>query len=283
MKMSTLAVLMTCHNRKTNTLASIDAFLTAARNVPELQCQIYLVDDGSTDGTSAAVQDLYPQVKILRGDGNLFWNRGMIASWTEAAKGDYDFYLWLNDDTLLYSDALLTLWKDSIQFGHQAAITGVCEDVKRTNITYSGVRLKDKKRITPNGKPIPCDYFNGNLVLIPRYVFKQVGPLDTVFHHGLGDFEYGLRIKQQGLMAYTSSKINAVCDRHLTLPKWCDPQTSLKKRMMHFKTPLGAVPKQVYVLEKRHFGLPTAIFHYFTIHLRLLFPSLWQRLGKAHI
>lgn len=33
----------------------------------------------------------------------------MINSWTEAEKKEYDYYLWLNDDTLLYPSALSEL------------------------------------------------------------------------------------------------------------------------------------------------------------------------------
>ena len=45
-----------------------------------------------------AVGKMFPQVHIIKGDGNLFWNRGMYMAWQAAIKEkDYDFYLWLND------------------------------------------------------------------------------------------------------------------------------------------------------------------------------------------
>lgn len=33
----------------------------------------------------------------------------MYTAWQEAAKKDYDFYLWLNDDTFVYPNMLSTL------------------------------------------------------------------------------------------------------------------------------------------------------------------------------
>jgi GT2 family glycosyltransferase len=67
------------------------------------------VDDGSTDDTATAVSQRFPQVKILQGTGSLFWNGGMRIAFAQALQHDYDYYLWLNDDTVLYPNALETL------------------------------------------------------------------------------------------------------------------------------------------------------------------------------
>lgn len=85
---------------------------------------VYLTDDGCTDGTPEAVRQQFPQVHIIHGDGNLFWNRGMYTAWQEAAKKDYDFYLWLNDDTFVYPDMLSALLHASQQKENKAIIVG---------------------------------------------------------------------------------------------------------------------------------------------------------------
>jgi GT2 family glycosyltransferase len=77
------AVLITCHNRKPKTLACLAALFNQELS-PEVTIDVYLVDDGSTDGTAEAVHQAYPQVKILQGDGSLFWNRGMRKAFAEA-------------------------------------------------------------------------------------------------------------------------------------------------------------------------------------------------------
>ena len=64
------------------------------------------MDDASTDGTSDAVRQTYPQVKIFSGDGNLFWNGGMWGVFSEAMKDEPDYYLWLNDDTIIYPETV---------------------------------------------------------------------------------------------------------------------------------------------------------------------------------
>ncbi len=47
---------------------------------------VYLTNDGCTDGTPEAVKQLFPQVHIIDGDGSLFWNRGMYIAWQESSK-----------------------------------------------------------------------------------------------------------------------------------------------------------------------------------------------------
>jgi len=73
---ATIAVLITCFNRKAKTLESL-RLLFAQDLPPDVSLQVYLVDDGSTDGTGEAIAQTYPQVTILSGTGSLFWNGGM--------------------------------------------------------------------------------------------------------------------------------------------------------------------------------------------------------------
>ena len=83
-----IAALITCHNRCEKTKRCLSSLLTV---MPELK--VYVVDDGSTDGTSEMVNTLFPGVTVLKGDGNLFWSRGMYVAWIEAVKRNYDYYL----------------------------------------------------------------------------------------------------------------------------------------------------------------------------------------------
>ena len=68
MELKTIAILMTCYNRKEKTMASL-AGIFKQKILENIQLQVYLVDDGSADGTSEAVAQTYPQVKIIPGDG----------------------------------------------------------------------------------------------------------------------------------------------------------------------------------------------------------------------
>src|SRR5580700_8623826 len=99
-----IAVLMTSFNRREVTLKSVAA-LFQQRKAEGVQFTVFLVNDGSTDGTDEAVHSRFPDVRVLQGDGTLFWNGGMRMAFETAARESFDAYLFLNDDTFLYSDA----------------------------------------------------------------------------------------------------------------------------------------------------------------------------------
>lgn len=100
-----VAVCISCYNRRDITLSCL-----AALYEQDVPFQLYLVDDNSSDGTSAAVHQSYPDVQILSGDGNLYWVGGIMSlAFAKAMEDDYEYCLWLNDDTLLEPNALNTL------------------------------------------------------------------------------------------------------------------------------------------------------------------------------
>ncbi|PHK28356.1 hypothetical protein VF13_40810, partial [Nostoc linckia z16] len=104
--MKKIAVLITSHNRKEKTVACLHALFNCS--IPTgYQINIFLVDDGSTDGTAEKVMFTFPAVRIINGNGDLYWNRGMHLAWRTALKSDtYDYFLWLNDDVTLFKTAL---------------------------------------------------------------------------------------------------------------------------------------------------------------------------------
>lgn len=272
--MQTIAVLLTVHNRKAKTLECLQR-LYAQLPLDGFQMDVYLTDDGCTDGTPEAVRQQFPQVHIIHGDGNLFWNRGMYTAWQEAAKKDYNFYLWLNDDTLLLPNALKSLLASSQSKLNQAIIVAANRAKKEEKVTYSGHNKNGK--ITPNGSLQSCDTFNGNCVLIPRYVYQRLGNLDWKFRHAIGDLDYGYRAKRAGIEMYVSSEYLGICDNNPKLPAWARKETPLLKRLKNLYSPLGyAEPIPFFHYERKNFGLMTAIKHFISIHIRVLFPQLWK-------
>ncbi len=273
--MKSLAVLLTVHNRKDKTLSSLSQLYK--QHIPNgYKLEVYLTDDGCTDGTTEAIRELFPQVHIIQGDGNLFWNRGMYTAWEEASNAkDFDYYLWLNDDTILFDGALCKLLTCSENHQDKAIIVGATVDTNtKTRMTYGG-RIKGKVPM-PKGIDIEVDYFNGNIVLVPLFVFNVLGNLDYYFTHSKGDFDYGMRAHKYRIKIFQTGEPLGECDEHKTLDNWCNPHVQLKKRWGMLHRPNGMPPKEIFHFDNRHKGFLVALFHYITVYLRCLFPHIWK-------
>ncbi len=57
------------HNNKEDTRE----FLESVRRLSYPNCWVIIIDDGSTDGTEEMLKQEYPEVLVLKGDGNLWW------------------------------------------------------------------------------------------------------------------------------------------------------------------------------------------------------------------
>ena len=272
-----VGVIITCFNRREKTIRCLTLLDNANKKSVQYKFDIFLVDDGSTDGTSDAVTMQFPNVNILKGDGNLFWNRGMNLAWKEASKINPDFYLWLNDDTFLFENSIEHLLVSSSEKKNQAIIVGTTKSEVSGLLTYGG-RRESVDLIEPNANLEECYHFNGNVVLIPKSVFQKIGFLDNSFHHAIGDFDYGLRARKQNIKLFVSSSVNGTCERHDNFPKWCQEEIPFKERLATLYTSTcESYPKQIFIFNNRHYGLLKAISSIVSIHLRLLLPTIWNK------
>jgi GT2 family glycosyltransferase len=272
----TIAVILTCHNRKDKTVQCLTALYAQQGLEEAYSIEVFLVDDGSTDGTAEAIHSQFPKVTVVLGNGNLYWNRGMHLAWETAAKTkDFDYYLWLNDDTFLAKEALSSLFEKTFA---NAIVCGSTQSSEDQKITYGGFKKNPARLIIPNGTFQEVDYCNGNCVLIPKAVYGLVGNLDPVFHHAVGDFDYSLRAKKKGVGLFVAPHYIGFCESHTEVPKWRSTALNLRTRLKNlYSASSGCYPPQFFVFDKRHNGLFMACFHYFTIHLRAFIPSLWKQ------
>lgn len=270
-----VAVLLSVFNRKESTLQCLARCyeqISAFRASGKYKFDIYLTEDGCTDGTAEAVASEFPEVRIVHGDGSLFWNRGMCAAWNEAAKEGYDFYLWINDDTMIRPGAFAILLENSSSLGHKAIVVGTASDSKGS-LSYGG-RTRKGKIISPDPMiPVACDIFNGNLVLVPRYVFKILGTMDPRYSHSFGDFDYGVRAMKKGITEVVAPGILADCDRNPGYPKWRNPSIPLRERYAALLSPKGRPFGEQFLYDRRCFGSIKAVVHFFSLNLRVLFPK----------
>lgn len=269
-----VAVLMTCYNRVDQTLQCLEHLFK--NELPfDVILDVYLVDDSSPDHTGEIIKERYPAVNIIEGTGYLYWTRGTHLAWENAGNG-YEYYLWLNDDVLLFDDVIKQLVKNAEVLNDQSIIVGSTCSEEHGTVTYGGWRSHEK--IIPNGTLQLCDNFNGNCVLVPSFVYKKIGGLDPLFHHVLGDLDYGLRARKVGAKCYVMGQYVGYCEKHETLSRWCLADIPLIKRVKVLYSPKGhSHPYRFFRYELRHFGVCVAVMHLITIHLRLIFPWWWKK------
>ncbi|HPZ07368.1 MAG TPA: glycosyltransferase family 2 protein [Candidatus Eremiobacteraeota bacterium] len=259
-----IAILMTCHNRRETTLSCLKAVFKQV--LPEsVTFNVFLVDDGSTDGTGDAVRSYYPSVAVLEGDGSLFWNRGMRKAFAEAMERDFDYYLWLNDDTILYTKALKilleTVWKVKKTDNSGCIIAGSICDPESGVPTYGGLIRYTRwhplnfRILKPRGKPLPCHTMNGNCILIPGEVAKAVGNLDGSFSHSIGDTDYGLRAVKKGFSILISPEYVGTCERKNNSIYGRNQKMTLRELIKKVNQPTGLPFKEWMIYTGRYTGI----------------------------
>jgi len=262
--MTRVAVLLTCHNRQTKTLACLDALFQCTL-ADQHTLDVFLVDDGCSDGTAAAVNKSYPLVNIIEGDGNLFWNGGMRMAYAAAMDIGFDFYLWLNDDTLLYQNAVQELVSTShdLQAQHKKNIivVGSTRDTNDGRLTYGGLIRPSKWKATtftllpPRDVPVECDTMNGNCVLVPREIAEVMGNLDPQFTHAMGDLDYGLRARNLGFGVWVMPGFAGTCDKNAVANSFNDASLSVVVRLRRMMQSKGLPPAPWLVFTRRHVGI----------------------------
>lgn len=274
--MTKIAALLTVHNRKNKTLECLRRL--SEQHLPEgCRLDIFMTDDGCTDGTPEAVATQYPQVNIVTGDGNLFWNRGMIRAWeAAAAKFDYDYYLWLNDDTILLPDALSAILSEAREKPGSVIVGSTHSSTDLDRLTYGG--HFHGRHLCPNGHLQKCETFNGNIVLVAREIYHSIGALDWAYEHAIGDLDYGWMVTRSGQANYISREFRGICDKNPRPAKWLCPEIQFKERWRNYHSPFGyGQPEQLFHFNRKNFGLIKAVMVWTSNHIRVCFPGLWRK------
>mgnify|MGYP001173835914 FL=1 len=117
-----ILTLTTVHNRKNKTIKAITDLYNQklTNNVSLSHC---VVDDGSSDGTTEIISKKFPDVEIIKGNGNLFWVGGMVFGLKHSTKlKRFDYLLAYNDDIHLYPNALQHLINTSNEYTNEKGV-----------------------------------------------------------------------------------------------------------------------------------------------------------------
>lgn len=249
---STIAILLTCHNRREKTLACLRCLTD--QNLPtHVRTTITLVDDGSTDGTAEAVEAEFPQTTILRGNGNLFWCGGMRLAWSSASRQNPEYYLLANDDTLVDKNAIRCLFDMVSSPESRIIAVAAIRDPDSGMRTYGGIR-GDNTPVGVSGKVEECDTFNANAVIVPRIVYSELGGFHASYTHGMGDFDYGYLASRRGIKVVQSAEMLGTCQRNPSTGTWRDKSLTRTKRLKMLQSPKGLPWKEWTVYNRRNAG-----------------------------
>lgn len=276
-----IAALLATRNRKQKTIACLQSLKSQTLS-GDVQIDIYITDDASTDGTADEVLNLFPSAHIYHGNGNLFWAGGMRNSWGQAIKDSPDYYLLLNDDTLLTDNAVSLLLNNPDPLS--AVCIGSTIDPRSGERSYGGRKLtakhswKDDLVIFSETDYLPCDVANANIMLVPAEVVKKIGILSASYTHGLADYDYALMANKAGFTVFVAPGYLGTCINDHG-KSWKTTNTSLRERIAYLKSPKGLAYKEYMTFIKRHFPLsyPSALVK---VWMKTFFPFIWETFRK---
>lgn len=208
-KQTKIAIVIPVYNRKAHTLNCLRQLQMIDKTGMDIT--IVVVDDGSSDGTSELVATEYPEVVILRGDGNLWWSGATNMGVKYALDQKSDYVLALNDDVEFQGDFLVQLLKTAKSYDNTIVCGIVCDTDRKDKIMSAGLRAKGFLNYIYTGhlsgadvsalpeNEFASDITAGRAVLIPTEVFREVGLFDAQkFPHHMGDMDFILRAKKKG-------------------------------------------------------------------------------------
>ena len=203
--------------------------------------KIIIIDDGSTDGTIFYIKKNYPKVKVIKGDGNLWWT-GSIALGIEQVKKtaqEGDFVLIINNDCIFDKTLISTLVTESKQY-NGAIVGSLALDIDKRDAVWDGGIKINWKKAAVYGKPIKniteiparktmdkdIDTLTTKGTLYPVEVFNKIGNFDKIhLPHYLSDYEFACRAKRAGftlILSYQARVYNDTLRTGLgdTMPKY---------------------------------------------------------------
>ena len=276
-----IAVLLTTFNRREQTLRCLSA-LQSQSLPPGTDLSVFLTDDQSADGTAAAVRKAFPQTTLFEGTGSLFWAGGMRHTWRMAMKTEPDFFLLLNDDTTLFSDAVSSLLAVA-QKKPGAICIGSTRDESSGLLSYGGWKITASKRwqsekVFSPTDILSCDFANANIMLVPAEVASINGVLSDRFTHALADYDYCLRAKRNGFNVVLAPGFQGSCtDDHQV--NWVSAGSPLAERIKYLHSPKGLNYTEYLWFIRTYFPLsyPAA---FLKLWLKTLLPVIWDRFKK---
>jgi GT2 family glycosyltransferase len=173
-------------------------------------CDVVVVDNGSTDGSDAAIRAAYPSVTVVRTEKNLGPSGGGNLGFRWALDHGYDYALILNNDIEVAPDFVRQLVAVA-ESDPRIGIVGPKAYYfwQRDTIWSAGGRLRFAEAVTSErGMGLvdrgqfdvddDVEYVNGCAMLVKRAVFEEIGLWDPSYQLCFEDADFSLRARRAG-------------------------------------------------------------------------------------
>ena len=197
-------------NRKEYTKACLESLKAQT----DQNFKVVIVDDGSTDGTGQMLQEEFPEVDVLRGDGNLFWTAGVNMGIRHALQKGAEHIMTMNNDIVVDKGLIENMYRWHKE--KPEALLGALElDIDTGKPIFGGERLDWKlSKIEQVLDVLPeseqkglhrVTHLPGRGLFIPRVVFEKIGLFDQDrFPHYIADYDFTHTARRAGFELYVN-------------------------------------------------------------------------------
>lgn len=207
------------HNRCAITLQCLRSIAGLDSN--GLEIHTVIVDDGSTDGTSEAIHEQFPEVEVVKGNGQLWFTEGTNVGVRAAMRHQPKYVLMINDDQVFDSGSLRFM-VDTAERNQRSVVGSLLLLWDRPHLLFQvspvwttwmgGWRHWYKQTVwTVPDKPWKVDLIVGNCVLVPAAAFNEAGLMNSKDYPNYGDAEFTPRLKKNGWELLIDPRARVFC------------------------------------------------------------------------
>lgn len=192
----------------TNAAAHLPAYLAALQGVTYPAWELWVADNGSCDGSAALVRGAFRDAMVLENGDNLGFtgacNRALRAL---LERGDVDYVLFLNDDTVVtpgFLEPLVALADRRTLVApktYLAGQPGILDDAVGEFDWWRGTwrrRVLGRREGPGDAYPHAIETANLSCLLVPLGAFREVGLLDDAFFVYYDDTDFCRRARVAG-------------------------------------------------------------------------------------
>lgn len=211
----------------------------------EIQIEVIVVDNASTDGTSEMVKDEFPQVRLITTEKNLGYTKANNLAIREVLKeGKSDFFLLLNSDCVIQNSAVDQMASYLIENPDVGAVspalilpngkfqTGTAGFLPTawTGFTYFFFFFKlfpkktksffiEPSYFSKKRKMKSVEWLSGACIMLRKETIEKTGLMDEKYFIYADDIDWGKRMKQEGFLLHYLPMLHVLHNHGITFDK----------------------------------------------------------------